>query len=84
MDPRHPLYPVPGERPGASGAPAPWRGRVAGLLGRLVEDEAGTSHFEYALIAVFTGTALIAGLIVLRGGLENFYTNLSALLDAVR
>lgn len=54
------------------------------LAKRLIEDEAGTSHFEYALIAVFTGTALIAGLLVLRGGLENFYTQMAALLDAVR
>lgn len=59
-------------------------GAVRALVTRLVDDESGTSHFEYAIIAVFTGTALVAGLIVLRGGLENFYTNLSSLLDAVR
>jgi Flp pilus assembly pilin Flp len=57
--------------------------RAAGLARRLVEDESGTSHFEYAIIAVFTGTALIAGLIVLQGGLNNAYRSLSALLDAV-
>jgi Flp pilus assembly pilin Flp len=57
---------------------------VRAELARLVRDESGTSHFEYAIIAVFTGTALVAGLVVLRGGLENFYTNLSTLLDAVR
>lgn len=60
------------------------RSAVSRLAARLVADEAGTSHFEYALIAVFMGTALIASLITLRGGLENFYTNMATLLDAVR
>jgi Flp pilus assembly pilin Flp len=77
MDPVHPRT----RRTSPLGAV---RAAVARLAARLVADEDGTTHFEYALIAVFTGTALIAGLVVLRGGLENFYTNLAALLDAVR
>lgn len=63
---------------------APSRGgAVVDLFRRLVADESGTSHFEYAIIAVFTGTALIAGLIVLQGGLDNAYRSLAALVDAV-
>ena len=48
---------------------------LTALARRLVADERGSTHLEYALIAVGTGTALIAGLLVLTGGLNEFFTN---------
>ncbi len=49
--------------------------QLTALARRLVTEERAASHLEYALIAVGTGTALIAGLLVLTGGLNEFFTN---------
>jgi len=53
------------------------------LLQRLMEDESGASHLEYAIIAAFTGALLTGSLIVLKGGLETFYTDLAGLLNGI-
>ena len=45
------------------------------LLRRLVEDESGNSHLEYAIIAFTLGTLLVGGLIYLSEGLQTFFTN---------
>ena len=54
------------------------------VVRRLMADESGAVHFEYALLAALMGTGLIAALVVLQGGLDNAYNNLSAMLDSVR
>ena len=43
------------------------------LWTRLLQDERGSSHLEYALIAVFAGTLLVGSLLILTGGLNTFY-----------
>lgn len=53
------------------------------LFQRLLDDESGESHLEYALIAAFAGTLLTGSLIALKGGLETFYIRLSGILDGV-
>ena len=50
------------------------------LLERLVADEEGASHLEYALIAFFAGTSLIGGILVLTGGLQTFYNGAAIIL----
>ena len=47
---------------------------------RLVEDESGASHLEYALIAFLAGTSLIGGILVLTGGLQTFYNGAAVIL----
>ena len=53
------------------------------LLHRLMKDESGESHLEYALIAAFMGTALTGALIGLKGGLDTFYVTLAGILSTV-
>lgn len=60
------------------------RAEVTRVVRRLLADESGAVHFEYALLAALMGTGLIAALVVLQGGLDNAYNNLSAMLDSVR
>lgn len=50
------------------------------LLQRLVEDESGGSHIEYAIIGGLTGVLLTAGLLTLRDGLNTFYLDLAGIL----
>ena len=50
------------------------------LAMRLVEDESGASHLEYALIAFLAGTSLIGGILVLTGGLQTFYNGAAVIL----
>lgn len=56
---------------------------TARLLRALWADERGASHLEYAIIAFGTGTFLVAGLIVLSGGLETFYSNTASVLASL-
>jgi len=53
------------------------------LVRALWADERGASHLEYALIAFGTGTFLVAGLIVLSGGLEAFFTSTAGILASL-
>jgi Flp pilus assembly pilin Flp len=57
--------------------------RCSAVLQRLLPDEDGASHLEYALIAGLMGTALVTGLMMLQGGLASFYTALAGILAAV-
>ena len=50
------------------------------LVARLVADESGASHLEYALIAFLAGTSLIGGILVLTGGLQTFYNGAAVIL----
>jgi len=53
------------------------------LLQRLIQDESGESHLEYAIIAAFMGTALTGALFVLKDGLDTFYYQLAGILSGV-
>lgn len=53
------------------------------LLDRLIKDESGESHLEYALIAAFMGTALTGALIGLKDGLDTFYISLAGILSTI-
>jgi len=50
---------------------------------RLVEDESGGSHIEYAIIGGFTGVLLMGGLLSLRDGLNTFYNDLAGILTGI-
>lgn len=50
------------------------------LLRRLLLDETGASHLEYAIIAFGAGTTLVAGLLVLTGGLNTFFNSTAVIL----
>ena len=50
---------------------------------RLLIDEAGGTHIEYAIIGGFTGVLLMGGLLSLEDGLSTFYTGLAGILATV-
>ena len=50
---------------------------------RLLNDEEGGTHIEYAIIGGFTGVLLMGGLLSLEDGLSTFYTGLASILATV-
>jgi Flp pilus assembly pilin Flp len=56
---------------------------ISRLMRALWADERGASHLEYAIIAFGAGTFLVAGLIVLSGGLETFFSHTASVLASL-
>ena len=56
---------------------------AAALLRRLVDDEDGASHLEYALIGAFAGVVMTGAYLTLSGSLDSFYTTLAGILETI-
>ena len=50
---------------------------------RLLDNDEGGTHIEYAIIGGFTGVLLMGGLLSLEDGLSTFYTGLAGILATV-
>lgn len=56
---------------------------IASPVHRLLTDESGGTHIEYAIIGGFTGVLLMGGLLSLQDGLNVFYNDLAGILATI-
>jgi Flp pilus assembly pilin Flp len=55
----------------------------AGMLARLFGDERGQTLIEYGMVIGLVAISLIAGLTMLKGSLDSYYSDLTALLGSI-
>ena len=56
---------------------------MTNIVARFAKDESGATAIEYGLIAALVGVSIIAGLELLRDGLNGIFGQIKTELDAV-